>query len=146
MHPSINAGDFVMFYRLDRSCEPGDVVVVDGDKRSGGRDGGRSGSRSNRRELYRVIACGGDSVEIIKNDEIFVNGMILDIGHDFVGSLRGEDGRSEGNIRYPYNVPDDAMFLLGDNRDEWTDSRMLGAFSADKIKGKVISILRTRGM
>lgn len=131
MYPNINAGDLAFYYRLDKSCEPGDIVAV--------KDG-------KKHDFYRVVACAGDTVEINQDGYIIVNGMMLDFERIFAGSTLDDNGEIIGSIQYPYKVPDQGFFLVNDNRYEDFDSRTQGAFMPDKIDGKVISILRTRGL
>jgi len=131
MYPNVNPGDLAIYYRFDKACNPGDIVVVENDERS---------------DLYRVAACGGDRVEISEFDELLVNGMSLDFERIYAGSMTDEDGNVISPIDFPYTVPASELFLVNDNRDELTDSRAVGAFSAKNIRGRVISILRTRGL
>ena len=48
------------------------------------------------------------------------------------------------SIRLPYRVPADSYFVLNENYDALEDSRSFGAIPLKKIRGKAISILRTR--
>ncbi len=131
MYPNINAGDLAFYYHLDKSCEPGEIAVVKNGK---------------KRDFYRIVACGGDKVEISQSGEILVNGMSLDIDRIYAGEFLDENGDNRSPLRYPYFVPENSFFLINDNRDEVSDSRAVGAFEAERIDGKVISILRTRGL
>ena len=131
MYPNVNSGDLVFYYHLDKSCHAGDVVTV---------------KREGERQFLRVIACGGDEVTVTSSDSILVNGSALDIDREFGGSLVDVDGNILGEIKYPYKVPEDYFFLVGDNRYELDDSRAVGAYPKNQIDGKVISLLRTRGM
>ena len=49
-----------------------------------------------------------------------------------------------GTLAYPYTVPQDCVFLLGDYRTQSRDSRDFGAVPLSDIQGKVISLLRRR--
>jgi signal peptidase I len=131
MYPNINGGDLAFYYHLDKSCHPGDVVTV---------------KSNNERSFLRVIACGGDEVTVTSSNAILVNGSSLDIDREFSGSLVDIDDNILGEIKYPYKVPEGYFFLVGDNRYELNDSRVSGAYSESQIDGKVISILRTRGI
>ena len=131
MYPNINAGDLAFYYHLDKSCEPGDIVAV--------KDG-------KKREFYRVVACAGDTVDINKDGDLIVNNLIADSEHIFAGSFIDMNGNISGTVDFPYTVPQGGYFLINDNRDESGDSREMGAFGTDQIDGKVISILRTRGL
>ncbi len=62
----------------------------------------------NKLLLKRVIDKGGDTVEISDDGTVSVNGEVLDepyVSHKSLG---------ECDIAFPYKVPDDALFVLGD--------------------------------
>ena len=131
MYPNVNSGDLAFYYHLDKTCHAGDVVMV---------------KREGERQFLRVIACGGDKVTITSSNSILVNGSALDIDHEYSGALVDIDDNILGVINYPYEVPEGYFFLVGDNRYELEDSRSFGAYPKNQIDGKVISILRTRGI
>lgn len=131
MYPNVNSGDLAFYYHLDKTCHAGDVVTV---------------KREGERQFLRVIACGGDEVTVTSSNTILVNGSPLDIDREFSGSLVDIDDNILGAINYPYKVPEGYFFLVGDNRYELEDSRSFGAYPKNQIDGKVISILRTRGI
>lgn len=85
----------------------------------------------NEEELYvkRVIGLPGETVEI-RDGQVYVDGMILPLAEDYV------KGTPEGNFG-PYHVPEDAYFMLGDNRGNSWDSRYWTNtyVSRDKILG-----------
>ena len=49
-------------------------------------------------------------------------------------------------MEYPYRVPEGTVFVLGDYRTQTEDSRDFGPVSLDDVEGKVITILRRRGI
>ena len=83
--------------------------------------------------IKRVIATEGDVVYIEDDGTVFVNSVKLE--EDYVKEL------SYGNcdITFPYQVPKDSVFILGDNREVSIDSRSksIGCISNDKIIGKI---------
>jgi signal peptidase I len=52
----------------------------------------------------------------------------------------------KGNFTYPYTVEEGSYFVLCDFRTEGYDSRSFGAVSKNTIDGKVITLLRRRGI
>ncbi len=87
----------------------------------------------NKLLLKRVIAGPGDWVDIDAEGTVFVNGELLD--EPYVTNLAlGETDRI-----YPYQVPDDRYFVMGDNRMTSIDSRStaVGCIETDQIVGKV---------
>ena len=83
--------------------------------------------------IKRVIATEGDVVYIEDDGTVFVNSVKLE--EDYVKEL------SYGNcdITFPYQVPKNSVFILGDNREVSIDSRSksIGCISNDKIIGKI---------
>ncbi|RQD74586.1 MAG: signal peptidase I [Candidatus Syntrophonatronum acetioxidans] len=82
--------------------------------------------------IKRVIATGGDTVEINKQG-VYVNGQLLE--EDYVKN------NSMSNFG-PTTVPEDHIFVLGDNRDNSMDSResSVGFISFERVKGKAVLV------
>ncbi|WP_366921858.1 signal peptidase I [Metallumcola ferriviriculae] len=77
--------------------------------------------------LKRVIGLPGEVVEV-KSGEVFINGVALKESY--------QHDRPDYNFG-PVRVPDNAIFVLGDNRNESYDSHAWGAWlTLDRIKGK----------
>ena len=83
--------------------------------------------------IKRVIATEGDVINIEDDGTVFVNSVKLE--ENYVKEL------SYGNcdITFPYQVPKNSVFILGDNRGVSIDSRSkaIGCISKDKIIGKI---------
>ncbi len=86
--------------------------------------------------IKRVIAVEGDEIKI--NDEgVFVNGKLLDepyVNPDKVPNYSGVSKDLQNGII----VPEDNVFVMGDNRNDSVDSRMTGFVPENCIIGKVI--------
>lgn len=122
MFPRISAGDLLLYYRLEKNYNSGDVLVF---------------KKQGKLSTGRVIAHGGDSVEITGEGELKVNGSIVIESNVFYKTYPyGE------TVKYPLKLKKGEVFLLCDYREGGKDSRYFGAISKKEIKGKVITVLR----
>lgn len=111
-------------YSFGNDPKRGDIVVF----RS---TAGVGDEGSHRNLIKRVIASGGDRVEI-RDGMVYVNGEALDEPYT-------RDGYT-GGVMDEVTVPDGTYFLLGDNRQWSRDSRdpSEGFISRDKLVGKAV--------
>lgn len=122
MVPTLMEGDRVLVnrfvYRWD-APERGDIVVfhppIDPDVDY----------------IKRVVAVGGDTVEV-RDGRLVVNGKLLEEPYL-------NDGRMEG-VYPPDKVPEDHVFVMGDNRNASGDSRIWGPVHEKALLGKAILI------
>ncbi|NIT61910.1 MAG: signal peptidase I, partial [Aliifodinibius sp.] len=91
---------------------------------------------SNKKMIKRVIAIGTDVIKG-ENKNIYLNGQM--IHEPYVQHTRDETVTELDNFG-PVTVPEDALFVMGDNRDESFDSRFFGVVSLDKVEGKAICV------
>lgn len=83
-----------------------------------------------KKEIYikRVVALPGDKVKIV-GDIAYVNGEISSVAPTAIV------GTSTDTIP-TFVVPNDTFYVLGDNRPEALDSRMMGPIPAGSVIGK----------
>jgi signal peptidase I len=84
--------------------------------------------------IKRVIGLPGDEIRIV-NDKIYINGKLY---HDPHGVYR--DNTRETKNLGPFVVPEDSLFVMGDNRDHSYDSRYWGFVPMESVKGKAMII------
>ncbi len=120
MQPSLKPGEFIlvnkMEYRLGE-FKRGDVIVFHFPR--------------NPEEDYikRIIGLPGDKITI-QNGEVIVNGQILE--ENYIASPPIYQGTWE--------VPQDSLFVLGDNRNQSSDSHSWGFVPKDFVIGKALVI------
>ena len=87
--------------------------------------------QGNKLLIKRFIAGPADWVDIDADGNVSVNGEVLDEPYIV------EKAYGETNIEFPYQVPENKYFLLGDNRNESIDSRntTVGCVSDDQVIG-----------
>ena len=84
--------------------------------------------------LKRLTGGPGDEIDIDQEGNVYVNGVVID--EPYVSEKK--PGKCDQN--FPYRVPEDMVFVLGDNRAVSLDSRVrsIGCVEYDQIVGKVI--------
>lgn len=124
MFPAMKDGDLVIAFRIQQEYAKNDVVVytVDGEKHIG-----------------RIAARATDTVILDDSGTLLVNGTTQS------GEILYPTYAKEG-LEYPYLVPEGHVFILGDYRTQTEDSRDFGSIPLKDVKGKVITILRRRGL
>lgn len=84
--------------------------------------------------VKRVIGVPGDVIAMDDDGNVFVNGNLIDEPY-----LK-EKALGECDIEFPFTVPEQTLFVLGDNRATSVDSRnsLIGCISIDEIVGKIV--------
>ena len=126
MSPRISAGDLLLYYRLADDWVSGDVVVVE---------------QEGQRYVGRIVARGGDTVEITDQATLVVNGSTVIESDIYYSTPPYESG-----VTYPVTLAQDEMFVLCDYREGAKDSRYYGPVNTQDILGKVITVVRRSGL
>ena len=89
---------------------------------------------NNKVLVKRVIALGGDIVDMAEDGTVSVNGEVQD--EPFLNDK--DTGISD--IEMPYKVPAKHVFVMGDNRTDSIDSRasMIGPAGMEQVIGKTV--------
>lgn len=118
MVPTLEDGQIVISVKTS-NFQSGDIVAF---------------YHENKLLIKRFIAGSSDWVNIDEDGNVFVNDEKLDEPY------LTEKAFGNTNIELPYQVPDQRLFLMGDNRDVSIDSRntAVGCVAADQIVGKVV--------
>lgn len=123
---TLHEGDYlvVLSSSVYKNPKPGDVVVVSKDAYKDGEP-----------LVKRVIAVGGQTIDI-KQGVVYVDGVEQE------GEFTHEGYVGESAQSYPMTIPDGYIFVLGDNRNNSTDSRSnkIGLISEREVLGKVLFI------
>ncbi len=90
-------------------------------------------SYSNKILIKRVIGLPGDMLVIDENGTVFVNGE--EVFEPYITNK----GLGECDIEFPYIVPENEYFLMGDHRQTSIDSRstVIGCVQKEQIIGKL---------
>lgn len=126
MYPRLDAGDLLLFYRLDADVKAQDIIVFE---------------KNDTRYIGRVIAVGGDTVEITESESLIINGSTMMESNIFYSTPR-----YEGYVEYPLTLPQGSCFVLTDKRRGGEDSRYFGPVQTNEIVGTVITVLRRNNL
>lgn len=122
MMPAINPGDYLIVSRLPyyyRDPIRGEIIVF----------------KYNKDFLIkRIIAVPGDEIDI-KENKVYINGELLDEGAYLQDSVKTYL-YAGSKVDFPYVIPENYYFVMGDNRLNSKDSRVFGAISRSSIIAK----------
>ena len=132
MYPRLDAGDLLLYYRLEKNPKAQDIVVIQKAADSGEKP---------QQFVCRVIAAPGDTVEISAESGFTVNGNTqIETGIFY------QTEAYEGRMDYPVQLGDGEYFVLADRRNGGMDSRYFGTVKQEEILGVVITMLRRNNL
>jgi len=126
----IDSGDIVVFYNTD--TEYSENLLKEYLTGLQIWNIGNINNQENAAIIKRVVGVGGDTVEIMENGEVFVNDnrfIILNINE-------GVNFKRE-----TFLIPENEIFVLGDNRPNSQDSRYIGTIPVNNIIGKATYLI-----
>lgn len=125
MEPSFQSGDYILTSRVTYKMRPfhrGDVVVFKAPK------------NPDIEYIKRIIGLPGDKI-MIESGNVFVNDKLLQENYISAQTNLWETGFiKDGQV---LNVPQDEIFVMGDNRPRSSDSREFGPVTTDSVIGQV---------
>lgn len=90
--------------------------------------------------IKRVVATPGDTVEI-RSQKVYINGHLLNEPYAVHRKPPLPSPYSYPRDAYgPIEIPEDKVFMMGDNRENSQDSRFWGLLDIQKIRGKAFII------
>ena len=124
MFPAVKDGDQIIAFRLQQEYAKNNVIVY---------------TAEGETHIGRIAAKATDVVMMDDSGSLLVNGT------NQAGEILYPTYAKEW-LTYPYTVPEKQVFVLGDYRTQTEDSRDFGPIPMENIQGKVITILRRRGL
>lgn len=118
MEPHLSEGDIVLSVKKGH-FDTGDVVAF---------------YYNGKLLVKRVIAGPGDWVDIEEDGTVYVNGKELEEPY------LTEKALGDTDIEYPYQVPDNRWFVMGDHRSISVDSRKkaIGPIAEEYVAGELV--------
>ena len=133
MLPTLHHGDMLLLRSIGYTPEQGDIVVLTKD----------FSHYTDQPIVKRVIAVGGQTVRIDYGEsKVYVDGVALD--EPYINErIMLQPGPGSALTIQEMTVPEGSVFVLGDNRNDSSDSRHveLGAIDNRYILGNAVMIL-----
>ncbi len=127
MYPSLHDGDLLIASKVDYRLHPierGDIVIL------------KDPLDPRRDFIKRVVGLPGDRIQI-RDHHVLVNGVALAEPYVRTPWVQTGDwpgpGANDSDV-----VPNGSYFVLGDNRDHSSDSRVFRWVTSDEIDGKAV--------
>lgn len=118
MYSTLNDGDILLLKKYDKSYDRFDIIVFKNDS---------------DRLIKRIIGMPGDKIKY-KDNKLYINDKY--VKEKFLKNNQKTYDFSLSDLGYK-KVPKNCYFVLGDNRTNSTDSRVLGPICKNSIQGTV---------
>lgn len=143
MKPTLQIGDHILVNKFlygvklpflrttvipGKNPERGDIVVF------------RFPEEPDKDFIKRVVGVAGDVI-MAKDKQLYVNGELQEHAYAVHTDPQVYPGYRQPRDNFgPLTVPDNAIFVMGDNRDHSYDSRFWGFVALKEVKGKAFII------
>lgn len=111
MENTLQNGERLVVWRFNYTPKQGDIIVFTPDM------------HPDTPYIKRVIATEGQVVDIDSRGVVYVDGKVLK--EDYIKN----ETDLNGDVQFPITVPNDCVFVMGDNREESHDGRSLDVSS-----------------
>ena len=118
MEPSLMDGDIVLLVKSEK-LKTGDLCAF---------------YYSNKILIKRIIGTPGDYLWINPDGTVYLN------SEELIEPYLSEKALGECDVEFPYQVPENNYFMMGDHRETSIDSRssVIGCIAQDQIIGKIL--------
>jgi len=121
MYPALKNGDSILIKKYDKNYQRGDIIIF------------KSLKNPDIEYISRLIALPKDKIKI-QQGKVYINGKLLKEPYTITPTNVWEGGFvKEGE---EYKIPEDEVFVMGDNRPRSSDSREFGFVIIPSIIGK----------
>lgn len=118
MQPTLKDNDIILYYKSKKNIKRFDIIIF---------------KRNNNLFIKRVIGLPGESIKYIDNT-LYVNDNPIE--EDFQKSITNDFNISD--ITSSDVIPNNKLFVLGDNRLFSTDGRSFGFIDINDVNGIMI--------